>query len=1170
MFSYKTRCSVKIGVIQIISFLSRPNLKNVLFLVAFFMFFSGTTPNLFSQCTPPLPNAACTPPTSWDVNVVANGNVDWQALTGVIADNINVKIRITGSGTVTVNNKNVLLKSSGAVLFIDGPTLVINNGCLVLTVPGSKYIQIGGTLQCAGHVEQVSNTVFCMTGVTIEIGQEKAGRKYALGSTTTSAAFLNDGGYRYLENNCLNITSSFLLYATGSGTGINGVDVIKDCFFEIGDRGSNHALTTNIGVADAEDIGDWDSKNTQSIYNSTIIIANGHFLKTNRTSTYCDTKVKINKNGNFHINSGTVLGSGLCLAIDNDFGNCGTWNFTGITWYSARKNGSNTPGAGSESALQTVLNNCFSDSCTPAPVDNGGDTGGNNEVVCTDENKVSFSSGSYIINMGITPQTDKNALKPYGLIYDLIKNHNVKVIWVINPTKAKDGVDFRYNGIDYKGGPFVIPAEYCTPAVNARITSWQTAGVVGVTTISALTLCSDFVHRELKNVPRWTLDKRNGKLAVEYFLNAGIPATAFGGLDGAGWKDPSELDCCDDLFVLPHAEPSWAVHQRLYTWNLECKGGIWDGCTSGSALENMVNPANRNQQTNFLTVKDPSFTGSSGIYANSNSLMLWSTHNDGSPPYTHRLPADPVAQYISTTDGAHTNGAEQIYIPRQSAGTVARWNPTTKIIVYDPSHNNVPSLNPDLRNAAAPMVYGRGFGDDNRGFVMHSAGHSYDKCQTSPAHVAAQRAFFNFSWLVANDKAESINVNSLPDIANSGIPARVDFSLPNGQDLSGFTIEWSSNCGGTFSPSANHPNPDFIPPNTSNPTPCVLTVSITDACGRTTTDSRRVEILCDYGVRPTVVHPSCAGSADGSIQLNVTGSSVYGSNDWTWTRATPPGSGSGSASSISNLPAGTYVVTVTSFTGCSGSFTALLEEPNVLNLTASGTNFSCFGGTGSVTLNVTGGVQGYSYLWSDGPTTAFRTGVPAGNYQVTVTDANGCTDVASASVTGPMSGININLTKTNITCSNLNNGAISVSVSGGNAPLTYAWSDGSTLQNRTLLSSGNYTLTVSDNNGCTSTASTEILRPSPLLVSIAGSHPTCPIVSDAPLNQDGSVSISVSGGTPSYTYAWSNGATTQNLSGLSGGTFSVTVTDTNGCQDIKSTTLIPVGSLPNPPSAIIK
>nr|HMU06010.1 hypothetical protein [Saprospiraceae bacterium] len=68
----------------------------------------------------------------------------------------------------------------------------------------------------------------------------------------------------------------------------------------------------------------------------------------------------------------------------------------------------------------------------------------------------------------------------------------------------------------------------------------------------------------------------------------------------------------------------------------------------------------------------------------------------------------------------------------------------------------------------------------------------------------------------------------------------------------------------------------------------------------------------------------------------------------------------------------------------------------------------------------------------------------------------------------------------------------------------------------------------------------------------------------------GSVSITVSGGTQSYPYAWSNGATTQNISGLSGGPFSMTVTDTNGCQDIKSTTLIPVGTLPNPPSAIIK
>lgn len=84
-----------------------------------------------------------------------------------------------------------------------------------------------------------------------------------------------------------------------------------------------------------------------------------------------------------------------------------------------------------------------------------------------------FDAGAYIVNMGITPQTEKNALKPYGMIYDLIKNHKVMVKWCINPAKAKDGNDFSHNGVNYKGGPFIIPAEYRSSAVNARINYWK-------------------------------------------------------------------------------------------------------------------------------------------------------------------------------------------------------------------------------------------------------------------------------------------------------------------------------------------------------------------------------------------------------------------------------------------------------------------------------------------------------------------------------------------------------------------------------------------------------------------------------------------------------------------------------------------------------------------------
>ncbi len=94
-----------------------------------------------------------------------------------------------------------------------------------------------------------------------------------------------------------------------------------------------------------------------------------------------------------------------------------------------------------------------------------------------------LGTGSYIINMGVVPQTTSNGLKPYGLIYDLLKNYNVPIKWVISPTKVKDGADFRYNGVDYKGGTFIIPVEYRNATINGRIGFF---GVTGTTTTSPL------------------------------------------------------------------------------------------------------------------------------------------------------------------------------------------------------------------------------------------------------------------------------------------------------------------------------------------------------------------------------------------------------------------------------------------------------------------------------------------------------------------------------------------------------------------------------------------------------------------------------------------------------------------------------------------------------------
>jgi len=96
-----------------------------------------------------------------------------------------------------------------------------------------------------------------------------------------------------------------------------------------------------------------------------------------------------------------------------------------------------------------------------------------------------FPSGSYFINMGITPQTQANALRPYGLIYDLLKNDKIPVKWVISQSKGIDGVDFNHQGVDYRGGTFIIPASFRNASVNSKISSY---GVTGNTTTPPLTV----------------------------------------------------------------------------------------------------------------------------------------------------------------------------------------------------------------------------------------------------------------------------------------------------------------------------------------------------------------------------------------------------------------------------------------------------------------------------------------------------------------------------------------------------------------------------------------------------------------------------------------------------------------------------------------------------------
>ena len=406
-------------------------------------------------------------------------------------------------------------------------------------------------------------------------------------------------------------------------------------------------------------------------------------------------------------------------------------------------------------------------------------------------------TGSFIINMGVVPQTYGNGLKPWGMIHDLVKNYKVQFKWIINSSKLKDGDDFIYNAVSYRGGTFIIPNKYRTAAVNARIAYWQTQGVVGVTTTSPLTLDVTYT---LKYSPRWTFDFDNGNIALNFLTEAGIPTAGYPMLN------PSQLDVCNDLFVMPHADPTWATHSNLLPWNLNNNGWIWAGCHAVSVLESLFNPSNPAEKMNFLS---------------QNGLILFGDHDDGSPAYSYRYPTDPEMQFMGVADGAMQNGSEQIFLPQTTS-----WRATTKVAVYDPTQADVPAVSP---GEAGAIVYGRSFGDNSNGKIMYIGGHNIEK-GTADA-VAAMRAFFNFSFLSIYDKVVNflvlgqINVVELNNYTYRA-------SLPVGINPDNYTYQWTSTCGGSFSNPTDSVTLFTAPPIGASCSNCTLYCTITDTCGR--------------------------------------------------------------------------------------------------------------------------------------------------------------------------------------------------------------------------------------------------------------------------------------------------------------------------------------------------
>lgn len=287
-----------------------------------------------------------------------------------------------------------------------------------------------------------------------------------------------------------------------------------------------------------------------------------------------------------------------------------------------------------------------------------------------------------------------------------------------------------------------------------------------------------------------------------------------------------------------------------------------------------------------------------------------------------------------------------------------------------------------------------------------------------------------------------------------------------------------------------------------------------------------------------LTNASCNGDANGSISVSISGGTapytyVWNDNSDTTNTAT--------TTMAASLSAGIYDLLLTDNTGCFVNFSDTITEPAVLAVSFSSTDALCNGASdGSATATVTGGTMAYNYAWSDGQTTAMATGLAAGVHTLTITDANGCMLSDTTSLGEPTALIGT-VGIANITCNGNTDGMAWVGANGGTGAYTYIWSDGSTSDTLMNLTAGTYTFTVTDGNGCTDPATGQVNEPFPLNTATVATDVLC--LGDS----TGSANVAASGGTPPMDYQWSNGATAQLNTNVPAGTYSVTVTDSQGC-----------------------
>ena len=390
---------------------------------------------------------------------------------------------------------------------------------------------------------------------------------------------------------------------------------------------------------------------------------------------------------------------------------------------------------------------------------------------------------------------------------------------------------------------------------------------------------------------------------------------------------------------------------------------------------------------------------------------------------------------------------------------------------------------------------------------------------------------------ITQPTALSITCNSTNVTTNGGSNGTASVSASDG--TSPYTYAWDS--GETTA-------------SISGKTAGAYTVTVTDNNGCT---AACISTINEPGCNLTATannnqtNVSCNGGSDGATTAVASGN--IGAVTYSWSNGE-------TTATISNLTAGDYTVTITETPTCTAVAMVTITQPTAMSLTCDKTDVTTNGGSdGTASVSAIGGTSPYTYSWGSSETTLSISNKAAGAYTVTVTDNNGCTAACISTINEP--GCNLSATannnQTNVSCNGGSDGATTAVASGNIGAVTYLWGNGATTATISNLTAGDYTVTITETPTCTAVASVTITQPTVLSL-------TCS-KTDVTTNggSDGTASVSAIGGTSPYTYAWSSGETTASISNKTSGTYTVTVTDNNGCTAACGSTINEPGVSPD-------